>query len=169
MQPIMNDLMNIIDDVKDSIGDGKYLELCNAMKKIHMSNERPATPTITPAFVVFSTMALKEQFTGRFRYKRDRKITLNYGTTQHTYVPHSVFVNDKLARWRTADEDEDEDECSYYIDAGANIQIVLTFDMDIKKNERAYCNLSVTYYGNPILSYEVNELTIKRNISTIYN
>ena len=165
----MNDLMNLIDDVKDSIGDGKYLELCNAMKNLYTSNETTTTtPTtsVSPSFVVFSTMALKEQFNGRFRYKRDRKIIINYGTNIE-WIPHSVFINDKLARWKT--DHEDEDECSYYIDAGANIQIVLTFDMDIRKDLNKYCCLSVTYYGNPILSYEVNELTIKRTISNVYN
>ena len=97
----MNDLMSLIDDVKDSIGDGKYLELCNAMKNMYEKKEEPKPKHYftlkdiieTEQRTTRNTLIVHEIYHSKYRLKKNRKLTLLHGTTSNIYIPHSVILN----------------------------------------------------------------------------
>ena len=106
--------MSLIDDVKDSIGDGKYLELCNAMKKLYTSNES-TTPTATPIEDIVeieqrttrNTLIMHDMYHSKYRLKKDRKLTINYGTTGNTYIPHDIILNNTSLKFQQREPSEE--------------------------------------------------------------
>jgi hypothetical protein len=96
----MNDLMSLIDDVKDSIGDGKYLELCNAMKNMYEKKEEPklySTPIEDIVEIMQrttrNTLIWHDVYHSKYRLKKDRKLTSLHGTTSNIYIPHSIILD----------------------------------------------------------------------------
>jgi hypothetical protein len=169
----MNDLMNLIDDVKESIPEGKYLELCNAMKSLYTNDTKKTHEAIqptnpSPRSVIIDTLYVNNTYSKLYKLKKDRKITFKYGTTANVHVPHTVLIDEYPAEF-TTDRNIGDDVLRYTIDKGNNLKFVLTFDMDIKTNMEAMCVFEICLHNLAVLSYEVNELTIKRLISNKYN
>ena len=163
----MNDLMNLIDDVKDSIGDGKYLELCNAMKKLYTSNESTTptpTPTPTPtnrpapgAVQVSTIISTQTLYQTRLNSKRNRKVKIIY--TDDDNEPR-VFFNNIELEWSSTESGEHV----YTYDVDDNVAYYLIFETTFTTDDNAFCIMQVTYSGSTILSFKKEELSITKQI-----
>ena len=163
----MNDLMNLIDDVKDSIGDGKYLEMCNAMKKLYTSNESTTptpTPTRTPtnrpapgAIQVSTVISTQTLYQTRLASKRNRKVKIIY--TDDDNEPR-VFFNDIELEWSSTESGEH----IYTYDIDDNVAYYLIFETTFTTDDNAFCIMQVTYSNSPILSFKKEELSITKQI-----
>jgi hypothetical protein len=160
--------MNLIDDVKDSIGDGKYLELCNAMKKLYTSNES-TTPTPTPtrtttdrpaptAIQVSTIISTQTLHKARLAFKRNRKVKIIY--TDDDNEPR-VFFNNIELEWSSTESGEHiytydiDDNVAYYLILSS--EPFTTDDID-------FCLMEVTYLNTTILSFKKEELSITKEI-----
>jgi hypothetical protein len=152
--------MSLIDDVKDSIGDGKYLELCNAMKKLYTSNESTtatATPTPTPSQIAFDVINTQQLHQRRLASKRNRKVKIIY--TDDDNEP-TVFFNNIELKWSSTESGEH----IYTYDIDDNVAYCLTFGTTFTTDDNAFCIMEVTYNCSIILSFKKEKLSITKQI-----
>ena len=173
----MNDLMNLIDDVKESIPEGKYLELCNTMKKLYTNDTKKTDEPIQPSSSrsdIINVIHLQDTYNTKYKYKKNRKIVLRYGTTSNIYIPHSVIIDGMTAEWessrRYVRQFDDEGICHFVVKlTGSAVSFHLAFNDDIKENNMATGCYQILYDDICIVHYDIKDLTIKREINKKYN
>ena len=175
----MNDLMSLIDDVKDSIPEGKYLELCNVMKGLYLDSNKTDEPIqpIQPSSArsdIINVLSLQNTYNKKYRLKKDRKIVLHYGTTSNIYIPHSVIINGMTAKWERSRKYvqyfDDEGICHFVVRLQDSlISYHIAFDTDIKESNTTTGCYEILYDNICIIHYDINELNIKREINKKYN
>ena len=164
----MNDLMSLIDDVKESIPEGKYLELCNAMKAIHLENEK--TPTLSETEktnIARNTLRARDKFQKLLHYKKDRTITFNYGTKKNMYIPYSIVIANTSCYFK--EYDARDNTVTFRAELPDDVQILIHFNVCIKTNKTLLCIFEAVVNNVPVSAYENDDLIIKIVKSSKYN
>jgi len=149
----MNELMDLIDDVKDSIGDGKYLEICNIMKKIHMtSTPTRTTYTFTPSHIAQDLILVQKFHKHILDSKRNRKVKIIY---EDNHRPKVMFNNIEL-EWSSTEEGDHI--YTYHINDKVTYRVM--FETTFKTDDNAVCLMEVIYLNTAILLFTNEDLSI---------
>lgn len=150
--------MDLIDDVKDSIGDGKYLEICNIMKKIHMTPTPTPTPitrttnTFTPSHIAQDLIRVQKFHKHSLDSKRNRKVKIIY---EDNHRPKVMFNNIEL-EWSSTEEGDH----IYTYDINDKVTYRFIFETTFKTDDNAVCLMEVTYLNITILLFKKEDLSI---------
>lgn len=170
--------MNLIDDVKDTIPEGTYLQMCNVMKNIYIKEEKnkinEEIETLTARGASLSIAYSLPMYKDRFRLKKDRVIEMCYGTENFTVIPHTLRLNNRIATFKKYCNDEHI--CIWTINRyftysdmplEENSVVEIRHHISIKDNKKALCSVNIKYHGVKHLEYE--KCNIKTIVNSIYN
>jgi hypothetical protein len=164
----MNDLMSLIDDVKESIPEGKYLELCNAMKAIHQEKEKtPALSELEKANIARNTLRARDSFQKLFHYKKDRTIKFNYGMKKNMYFPHSIVIANTSCYYKGYDARDNT--VTFHSELPGDVEMLIHFNVSIRTNTTLMCTFEAVVNNVPVWTYENDDLTIKIVKSSKYD
>jgi hypothetical protein len=162
-------VMEMIDTIKDRIDEGTYLSVCNEMKKIYESNEKVKVNEDARAMSLRIAYTLP-MYKDRLKLKKDRKVTICYGTINNTIIPKMLLLNGTPAIFKQYCEDEQIciwtiNRYLYNVDA-PTIEVRHHIGIrDEPKNED--CSVSIKYEGVTHLKYK--DCNVKPIVNSVYN
>ena len=164
----MNDLMTLIDDVKESIPEGTYLDMCNAMKALFKEKEKtPVLSELEKANIARNTIRARDKFQKLFHYKKDRTITFNYGTKKNMYIPYNIVIANTSCYFKQYNTHDNT--LTYRAELPDDVEMLIHFNVSIKTNKTLMCTFEAVVNNVAVWTYENDDLTIKIVKSSKYD